>query len=370
MVAATLHDESAPQAAEQFASARSWLLLLIFLVFAMVLVGGATRLTESGLSITEWNLVTGTVPPLSDAAWQAEFELYRQSPQYELLNQGMCSPTSRPSIGGNGRTASSGASSASSTSPAFCGSWRAARVSPSSAVALAAMGLLLGAQGIVGWIMVASGLEPGMSAVAPLKLMLHLTLACLFFAALVATFVRLGGAKGEPASTAASESAAWLLVVLAFVQIALGGLVAGHDAGLTYNTWPLMDGRRRAARSLHARAGLAATSSTTSPPSSSTTGSAPMCWPRRSSPMPSRCGVRPAALRSRALLHGAGRARADRARHRHARHSRADRLRAHAPRVCADPAADARVERQRLAPTRPSPPARDGAASAKPRRRR
>ena len=68
---------------------RLWLLALILLVFAMVLVGGATRLTESGLSITEWNLVTGTLPPLCDAAWEAAFELYRQSPQYELLNRGM-----------------------------------------------------------------------------------------------------------------------------------------------------------------------------------------------------------------------------------------------------------------------------------------
>src|SRR5687767_12997619 len=89
MVAATLHHASAPQAAVQLASARRWLLLLILLVFAMVLVGGATRLTESGLSITEWNLLTGTIPPLSDAAWQAEFERYRQTPQHKILKEGM-----------------------------------------------------------------------------------------------------------------------------------------------------------------------------------------------------------------------------------------------------------------------------------------
>jgi cytochrome c oxidase assembly protein subunit 15 len=104
------------------------------------------------------------------------------------------------------------------------------------------MGLLLGTQGLVGWIMVASGLEPGMSAVAPVKLTLHLTLASLFFAALVVTYVRCGGALSEVA-TPGQRWAAWGLVALTFVQIALGGLVAGHDAGLTYNTWPLMDGR-------------------------------------------------------------------------------------------------------------------------------
>jgi heme a synthase len=102
--------------------------------------------------------------------------------------------------------------------------------------------VLLGAQGVVGWIMVASGLEPGMIAVAPIRLTLHLTLAALFFATLVAMYVRLGGARCELA-TAGEKVAGSALVVLTLIQIALGGLVAGHDAGLTYNTWPLMDGR-------------------------------------------------------------------------------------------------------------------------------
>jgi cytochrome c oxidase assembly protein subunit 15 len=106
---------------------------------------------------------------------------------------------------------------------------------------LAAMGVVLAAQGAVGWIMVASGLEPGMISVAPVKLALHLTLASLFFAALVAMIVRLGPER-EPAPPLARPGA-YLLVLLAFVQIALGGLMAGHDAGLTYNTWPLMDGQ-------------------------------------------------------------------------------------------------------------------------------
>jgi cytochrome c oxidase assembly protein subunit 15 len=107
---------------------------------------------------------------------------------------------------------------------------------------LVAMGVLLGAQGVVGWIMVASGLEPGMTAVEPVRLSLHLTLAALFFASLVALYVKLGG-KPEVADRPGERIAARILVVLAFLQIALGGLVAGHDAGLTYNTWPLMDGR-------------------------------------------------------------------------------------------------------------------------------
>jgi cytochrome c oxidase assembly protein subunit 15 len=219
-----------------------WLLVLILLVFAMVLVGGGTRLTESGLSITEWNLVTGTVPPLSDAAWQAEFERYRQSPQYELLNAGMSLSDFRTIYWWEWGHRELGRFIGLVYIAGFL--WFAIRRAvPGRAIAaLAGMGVLLGMQGLVGWIMVASGLEPGMTAVAPVKLALHLTLACLFFAALIIMFVRLGGAVREAASPGL-RLAAWLLVLLAFVQIALGGLVAGHDAGLTYNTWPLMDGR-------------------------------------------------------------------------------------------------------------------------------
>src|SRR5262249_9540686 len=90
MVAVPIPEE--PSAATAEADARSlrfWLLALVLLVFAMVMIGGATRLTESGLSITEWDLVTGTVPPLNDAGWQEAFALYQKSPQYALLNSGM-----------------------------------------------------------------------------------------------------------------------------------------------------------------------------------------------------------------------------------------------------------------------------------------
>ena len=91
MIATALSAEHAADAesGEALRGVRRWLLFLIILSFGMVLVGGATRLTESGLSITEWNLVTGTFPPLTAEAWQSEFDLYRQSPQYDLLNEGM-----------------------------------------------------------------------------------------------------------------------------------------------------------------------------------------------------------------------------------------------------------------------------------------
>jgi cytochrome c oxidase assembly protein subunit 15 len=221
-------------------SVRHWLVFLILLVFAMVLVGGATRLTESGLSITEWNLVTGTIPPLSEDAWRHEFALYMQSSQYALLNKGITLDQFRAIYWWEWGHRELGRFIGLVYLTGFL--WFFRRLTARTRVVLAGLGLLLAAQGLVGWVMVASGLKPGMTAVEPVRLSLHLTLACLFFAALVSVFVRLGGAVAEPAQSA-TRLAAKALVLIAFVQIALGGLVAGHDAGLTYNTWPLMDGR-------------------------------------------------------------------------------------------------------------------------------
>ena len=217
-------------------------MLLILLVFAMVLVGGATRLTESGLSITEWNLVTGTFPPLSADAWEAAFELYRQSPQYDLLNRGMSLGLFKTIYWWEWAHRELGRFIGLVYIAGFL--WFVGRrgVPRRTALVLAGMGLLLGAQGVVGWIMVASGLEPGMTAVAPIRLALHLTLACAFLRR-ARRALRAARRRGAEARLAGERFAARTLVVLAFVQIALGGLVAGHDAGLTYNTWPLMDGR-------------------------------------------------------------------------------------------------------------------------------
>lgn len=242
MVALPTHIGQTADAADDTRGLRNWLLFLILLSFAMVLVGGATRLTESGLSITEWNLVTGTVPPLDEAGWQEEFERYRQSPQYDLLNKGMSLVSFKTIYWWEWAHRELGRFIGLVYIAGFL--WFVGRrgVPFRTAAILAGVGALLGAQGVVGWIMVASGLEPGMTAVAPVKLTLHLTLASLFFASLVALYVRLGGAQSE-AVTPGGRFVARMLVVLAFVQIALGGLVAGRDAGLTYNTWPLMDGR-------------------------------------------------------------------------------------------------------------------------------
>jgi cytochrome c oxidase assembly protein subunit 15 len=220
---------------------RLWLAMTALLVVAIVLVGGATRLTDSGLSITEWKPVVGAVPPLSQADWQAEFMAYQHTPQYKLLNEGMSLAEFKVIYWWEWGHRQLGRL----IGLVFLGGlvWFAARrvVNLRQGLMLFAAGLLLAAQGLVGWIMVASGLAPGMTAVAPVKLTLHLTLACLFFAALVALIARLGRDDGDSASTGA-RIGAWAITIAIFLQTALGGLVAGHDAGLTYNTWPLMDG--------------------------------------------------------------------------------------------------------------------------------
>lgn len=220
---------------------RAWLAALILLVFAMVLIGGATRLTESGLSITQWDLVMGALPPLNEADWLRAFQLYQQSPQYDLLNVGMALGDFKTIYWWEWAHRELGRFIGLFYIAGFLVIALRRMATPRVLVALAAMGVLLGAQGVVGWIMVASGLEPGMTAVAPLKLTLHLTLACLFLATLTVAFVRLGGTVRDYAQ-ATTRRLAWTLVVLAFAQVALGGLVAGNDAGLTYNSWPLMDG--------------------------------------------------------------------------------------------------------------------------------
>lgn len=221
---------------------RIWLGVMVFLVFVMVLVGGATRLTESGLSITQWDLVTGTLPPLSEEAWDREFARYQATPQYEILNSGMSMDDFRRIYWWEWSHRELGRFIGLVYAAGFVLFLVRRRLSGRRLAVLAGMGVLLGLQGAVGWIMVASGLEPEMTSVAPVKLALHLSLAALLFAALVACVASFGGAVRETAAPAIRVTA-WIVLVLAFLQIALGGLVAGLDAGLTYNTWPLMDGR-------------------------------------------------------------------------------------------------------------------------------
>ena len=241
MTTATYPSPSYPLATDPHVTIRRWLWLVALLVFVMVVVGGATRLTGSGLSITEWRPVTGAIPPLSDAAWASEFEKYRASPQYQLLNAGMSLGDFKFIYWWEWGHRQLGRFIGFIYLAGFLVVALRRAMPWRQTLILFGMGLLLGLQGAIGWIMVASGLEPGMVAVAPVKLTLHLTFAALFFASVVAFATALKPPRREEAPL--GRMAAWLLLALTFVQIALGGLVAGSKAGFTFNTWPLMDGR-------------------------------------------------------------------------------------------------------------------------------
>ncbi|MDJ1156909.1 COX15/CtaA family protein [Chelatococcus sp. SYSU_G07232] len=222
---------------------RLWLYAVALLVLIMVLVGGATRLTGSGLSITEWKPVTGALLPLTESAWLAEFERYRQIPQYELVNKGMTLAEFKTIyLWEWGHRLLGRLIGLAYVVPLMFFVWRGT-VRGRLMITLGAIGILGGLQGAIGWIMVASGLEPGMTAVAPVKLMLHLIAACAIFLGLVWVATGLGARSPVDRASAQLRGSASLLLGLVFLQIALGALVAGLDAGLAFNTWPLMDGR-------------------------------------------------------------------------------------------------------------------------------
>jgi heme a synthase len=234
-----------------------WLWCVAGLVFAMVLVGGATRLTESGLSIVEWKPVTGAIPPLGEADWQAEFAKYKTIPQYEQLNRGMSLDEFKTIYWWEwGHRLLGRLIGAAFLLPCLWFLWRR---SFDRRLRLALTGIfVLGAvQGAVGWWMVASGLTERVS-VSQYRLAFHLTLACMIYVALVWTADRTpppnpppqAGEGREGAATQAARRmvprrlrwSACALLVLVIVQIYLGALVAGLRAGLIYNTWPLIDG--------------------------------------------------------------------------------------------------------------------------------
>jgi cytochrome c oxidase assembly protein subunit 15 len=224
-----------------------WLGVVAALVFAMVLVGGATRLTESGLSITEWKPVTGVMPPLSAADWQAEFDKYKTIPQYAQLNSGMTLDGFKAIYWWEwGHRQLGRAIAAAFLMPFLWFLWRRA-FDRRSGLALAGIFALGAVQGGVGWWMVASGLTRG-THVSHYRLAFHLTLACTIYAALVWAAGRLLSAPAgaaEEGRGAVPRRLRWTAVALpalVLVQIFLGALVAGLRAGLIYNTWPEING--------------------------------------------------------------------------------------------------------------------------------
>jgi cytochrome c oxidase assembly protein subunit 15 len=219
---------------------RTWLSAVAALVFAMVVVGGATRLTESGLSITEWQPVSGALPPLTDAQWQAQFDKYKTIPQYQTLNPGMSLYAFKTIFWWEWTHRQLGRLiGVAFLLPFLWFLWRG-RVAPRLRARLWMIFALGAFQGAVGWWMVASGLANRVE-VSQYRLAFHLTLAGLIYVALFWTAQSQAPRSAAPAPARLRWSAKFLLA-LALVQIYLGALVAGLRAGLIYNTWPLIDG--------------------------------------------------------------------------------------------------------------------------------
>jgi cytochrome c oxidase assembly protein subunit 15 len=218
-----------------------WLLAVAALIFAMVVVGGATRLTESGLSIVEWQPFTGALPPLSAVDWQDAFEKYKAIPQYLALNPGMTLDQFKVIYWWEWTHRLLGRLIGAAFLLPFLWflwqGWIAARLRVWLWITFG-----LGAfQGAVGWWMVASGLA-GRTEVSQYRLAFHLTLACLIYAATVWTAQQLAPRRPARPFGRLRASAA-ILLALVLVQIYLGALVAGLRAGLIYNTWPLIEGQ-------------------------------------------------------------------------------------------------------------------------------
>jgi heme a synthase len=230
---------------------RIWLYAVAALIFAMVLVGGATRLTESGLSIVEWKPVTGTLPPLSETAWQAEFDKYKTIPQFTQLNHRMTLPEFKAIFWWEWTHRLMGRVIGAVFLLPFLFFLAKGWVGEGLRGRLWFIFALGALQGAVGWWMVASGLTERVN-VSQYRLAMHLTLACVIFAAVLWTALRLEARTPHDAPARIRAGAIGLLV-LALVQIYLGALVAGLRAGLIYNTWPLIDGAfvPDAARLLH-----------------------------------------------------------------------------------------------------------------------
>ena len=222
-------------------SVRIWLITGLVMVFMQVVIGGVTRLTGSGLSITRWEVVTGTLPPFGEAAWQSEFDLYKATPQYQKINQGMTLDEFK-----------------------FIYFWEyfhrlwarlmffvfiipfawflyrgmlSRRLLPRLVVVV----LLAGLEGFFGWIMVASGLvhRPWVNAY---NLTLHLCMALVIFGYLLWTTFIAFEPKPDTVVDRPTRRWGWVMIGVAFLQIALGALMSGTKAGLFYPTWPDMKG--------------------------------------------------------------------------------------------------------------------------------
>ncbi|WP_308914795.1 heme A synthase [Jannaschia sp. LMIT008] len=226
---------------------RAWLIVLFALVVVMIAVGGLTRLTDSGLSITEWRPLTGALPPLSDERWQAEFDLYRQIPEYQLQNRGMSMAEFKVIYWWEWGHRQLGRVIGLVWAVGLIALLATRKVPPGWTPRLIALGVLGGLQGVIGWWMVSSGLTGTMLDVASYRLAVHLGLAFVILGTIAWFMLDLSRPQAQLVQAHRLREprlATWGTVIIAatFLQVIWGALVAGIDAGRNYIDWPLMAG--------------------------------------------------------------------------------------------------------------------------------
>jgi heme a synthase len=248
MVAAILTKAETPVGQVSYAETRKlviWLIIIAALVTLMVTVGGITRLTESGLSITQWKPVTGTLPPLSNAQWQAEFAAYKQIPEYIEINgpAGMTLADYKFIYFWEWSHRLLGRIIGLAFALPLVWFWARGQIPAGYKPRLLALLALGGLQGVFGWLMVRSGLSVR-TDVSHFWLSIHLLTALFTLAGLVWTALDLRQAQNHPAARPARLTLASLVIAaILFMQLLLGAWVAGLNAGLASDTWPLMQGR-------------------------------------------------------------------------------------------------------------------------------
>lgn len=218
-----------------------WLFACAALVFAMVVVGGVTRLTGSGLSITEWKPIMGALPPMNAADWNEAFEKYRTIPQYAQVNAGMSLAEFQGIFWWEWAHRLLGRLIGAAFALPFLVFLLLRRLPRRLIVRCGVLLALGGLQGLIGWWMVSSGLSERVD-VAPERLAVHLGLALLIFMGLIWTGLEAWNGESHSRSPAGWSRGAAVLLGAVFVQCLLGGLVAGAKAGFVYTDWPLMNG--------------------------------------------------------------------------------------------------------------------------------
>jgi cytochrome c oxidase assembly protein subunit 15 len=228
---------------------RLWLMILFALVFVMIAVGGLTRLTDSGLSITEWRPVTGALPPMSEADWQSEFDKYKQIDQWAIDNNWMTLADFKSIYWWEWGHRQLGRVIGLVWALGFAGFALARQIPTGWTGRLVLIGALGGLQGAVGWWMVASGVTSGegVTTVASYRLAVHLVLAFVILGFITWYILLLGRSERDLMQARRGKEAKLFglstgLLHMTGVQILLGALVAGIDAGRSFTDWPLMGG--------------------------------------------------------------------------------------------------------------------------------